>query len=77
MRAEVHKLTSVTADNTTVLEGVKEFIINIKDLVNATKNAKATKDEKEDKETAISIRTARDIEDKRNKVQVYETNFSI
>ncbi len=75
MRAEAHKLTSVTADNTTVLEGVKEFIINIKELVADTKNAKADKDAKFEKETAISIKTARDIQDKRNKVQVYDTNF--
>lgn len=75
IREEANKLTSVTASNTTVLEGVKEFIDNITNLANITKHYKSQKDEKDRKETLISIKSAEDIRNEKNKVQVYETNF--
>ncbi len=73
IKAEVEKLTSSTAPNTTVLEGVKEFIVNLTGLVNKTKNYNA---EKEDaKESSLTLETVGDIEDKNNAIKVYQTNI--
>ncbi len=73
IEADANKLTSFTAPNTTVLEGVKEFIANLTGLINSTKHYNASKDI--EKESCVSIDTTRDIEDKNNNIEVYETNI--
>lgn len=73
IEADANKLTSFTAPNTTVLEGVKEFITNLTGLINSTKHYNASKDI--EKESCVSIDTTRDIEDKNNNIEVYETNI--
>ena len=73
IEADANKLTSFTAPNTTVLEGVKEFITNLSGLINSTKHYNASKDIQ--KESSVSIDTTRDIEDKNNNIEVYETNI--
>ena len=72
IESDANKLTSATASNTTVLEGVKEFITTLTGLINDTKNYKAKEDEKE---SNISLETERDIQDKNNDIEVYGTNF--
>lgn len=73
IKSDANKLTSFTAPNTTVLEGVKEFITTLTGLINTTKNYNA---EKEDtKESSLTLETAGDIEDKNNEIEVYETNI--
>lgn len=73
IEADANKLTSFTAPNTTVLEGVKEFITNLTGLINSTKHYNVSKDI--EKESCVSIDTTRDIEDKNNNIEVYETNI--
>lgn len=73
LQAEAYKLTSSTTSNTTVLEGVKEFITNLTNLINTTKNYNAEKEN--EKESSLSLETAGDIEDKNNTIEVYEANI--
>ena len=73
LQAEAYKLTSSTISNTTVLEGVKEFITNLTNLINTTKNYNAEKEN--EKESSLSLETAGDIEDKNNTIEVYEANI--
>lgn len=73
IKADANKLTSSTIANTTVLEGVKEFITSLTNLINTTKNYKAEKDT--EKESSFSMETTRDIEDKNNLIEVYEANI--
>ena len=73
IEADANKLTSFTAPNTTVLEGVKEFITNLSGLINSTKHYNASTDIQ--KESSVSIDTTRDIEDRNNNIEVYETNI--
>ena len=68
-------MTSATASNTTILEGLKEFISSLTELQNITKHYKAQKEAKADKETIASLKTQRDILDENNEIKVYETNF--
>lgn len=75
IREQANKLTSVTASNTTVLEGIKEFISSLTSLENTTKHFKTQKDENDKKDTIISMKNARDIRDEKNKIKVYESNF--
>ncbi len=69
--AKANKLTSVTASDTTILEGVKEFITKLTNLVNDTKNFKASEEFEADKESAISLNTLRDLQERQNKISVY------
>lgn len=73
IKADNYKLTSSTTSNTTVLEGVKEFITNLTNLVNTTKNY--TSKAEEEKDSYFSLETIRDIEDKNNAIEVYGTNI--
>ncbi len=71
---EANKLTSVTASDTTILEGVKEFITKLTNLVNDTKSFKASDDTEKNKESAVSLNTIRDLMEKENKISVYSEN---
>ena len=73
IKADNYKLTSSTTSNTTVLEGVKEFVTNLTNLINSTKNYNAEK--ATEKDSYFSLETIRDIEDKNNAIEVYETNI--
>ncbi len=73
IQADANKLTSFTASNTTVLEGVKEFVTNLTNLINSTKNYNAEK--ATEKDSYFSLETIRDIEDKNNAIEVYGTNI--
>lgn len=73
IKSDANKLTSFTAPNTTVLEGVKEFITTLTGLINTTKNYNAEKEDS--KESSLTLETVGDIEDKNNEIEVYETNI--
>lgn len=73
IEADANRLTSATASNTTVLEGVKEFITTLTGLINDTKNYNAQKEG--EKASNISFDTERDIQDKNNDIEAHETNF--
>ena len=73
IKADNYKLTSSTTSNTTVLEGVKEFVTNLTNLINSTKNYNAEKET--EKDSYFSLETIRDIEDKNNAIEVYGTNI--
>lgn len=73
IKADNYKLTSSTTSNTTVLEGVKEFVTNLTNLINSTKNYNAEK--ATEKDSYFSLETIRDIEDKNNAIEVYGTNI--
>ena len=73
IKADNYKLTSSTTSNTTVLEGVKEFVTNLTNLINSTKNYNAKK--ATEKDSYFSLETIRDIEDKNNAIEVYGTNI--
>ena len=71
IKSDEEKLTSITTPNTTVLEGVKEFITSLSGLINDTKHFNMNKE----KESDFSLETVRDIEDKNNNIEVYGTNI--
>ena len=65
--------TSVDNNVEEVLEGVKEFVTNLTNLINSTKNYNAEK--ATEKDSYFSLETIRDIEDKNNAIEVYGTNI--
>ncbi|MCD7739785.1 MAG: hypothetical protein LUH11_00340 [Candidatus Gastranaerophilales bacterium] len=70
IKSEANVLTSVTASNTTVLEGVKEFINSFKKLVNETKSFDKDKD-CDEADTSVSM-TDKNIFSEGNSIKVYE-----
>lgn len=72
LKATSQKYLGVTSSNTTVLEGAKEFINSIYKVVNDTKST-IDKQDRFEKETALSVDSQEEISFKDNKVEVYDT----
>lgn len=72
LKAHSQKYIGVCSSNATVLEGAKDFISSIYKVVNDTKST-AEKQDRFEKETALSVDSQEEISFKNNKLEVYDT----